>query len=102
MHGIEHGGSAGRRWAIYAGPEGDALAFAAAVHAAGSEWKPLAVEPVRLLGAVAAIQPDVVVISAGLPLRRALARQVRQAGREPALVLPQAELGRLTEMLAAR
>jgi len=72
-----------RRWVLYASSRDKLLNFADAVTSAGSQWRPLAIDPVWLDLAVKTIQPEAVVVAADEPggeglLRRAYALHGRR------------------------
>lgn len=77
-----------RRWVVYAASEDRALSsFGNAVTSAGGEWKPVAVDPLRLEEAVEVLQPELVVIAAARPQDSAVVRRAHaQYGRQRLVV----------------
>jgi hypothetical protein len=65
-----------RRWVVYATSDDQSLnRFADAVFSAGSQWKPVAIEPFRVDEAVKALHPEAVVVATKKPEDHALLRR---------------------------
>jgi hypothetical protein len=89
------------RWAVYATQTEETMpAFAANVRAAGSDWRPVVVEPRRLGSTVRTLQPSAVVIDASVPHVPSLVADVRSSSTVEPLVLHPSELPQLKRKIA--
>jgi len=83
-------------WVLWVSEASDPEWLAEALHRTAPDLKPVAIQPGRLTGAIAAISPVLIVIDSGLPACNELVRRATEQCAELAVVVTGRDLARVS------